>query len=107
CLNESYKRLHHFVNSKTKDSLWVKNVSEIIKNEFFVEFKNDFEKISSSILNYEDEFQNDQIKYERDIFVHYQGSPIDVYEAYNNIDILILIKNTTKYLNLISEIIKF
>jgi|GEM_PF-5567651 len=106
-LNEGYKRMHHFTESKRKESLWIQNISAIIENEKFHKFKSRFDEINQHLINYEVQFQNEKLKYERNIFVHYQGSPIKVYETFNEIDILTLLNNTTKYLNISTEIINF
>lgn len=103
-LNEGYKRNYHFVEAKRKDSLWIQKVFSICDNEMFRDFKKKADDLTKELIVYEQEFQNETLKNERDIFVHYQGSPIEVYDSFNNIDILSLIENATKYLNLSSDI---
>lgn len=104
-LNEGYKRNYHFVESKRKESLWINIISEMCKQDEFSDFQIKVNNLTNSLLKYEKEFQKDSIKKDRDIFVHYQGSPINVYESFNNIDILFLVENATNYLNVSTEII--
>ena len=104
-LNEGYKRNYHFVKMKRKESLWILNIYEICENEHFLDFQQKIMDLTNDFISYEKEFQTDSFKSTRDIFVHYQGSPIEVYESFNNLDILFLFQNATKYLNLSSSII--
>ena len=106
-LNEGYKRLHHFKEDKRKKSLWIENIEQLFAQNNLEEFKSKFNEITSELEIYESEFQTKEFQYERIIFVHYQGSPIEVYETFNNIDVQNLIKNTTRYLNVLDKMIIF
>lgn len=103
-LNEGYKKIHHFTESKRRKSLWISNIVDICNEENFTSFIPKAQNVTDKILRYEKQYQNSRFKDNRDIFVHYQGSQIAVYEALNSIDVSSLFKNATDYLHLTSDI---
>ncbi|AZI54857.1 hypothetical protein EIB75_06180 [Epilithonimonas vandammei] len=104
-LNEGYKKIYHFTESKRNKSLWIKNIMEICEDDKLQKFRIQTNELTEKLISYESQYQNDKFKDNRDIFVHYQGSPIEVYQALNNIDVSSLLKNATDYLRLTSDII--
>lgn len=104
-LNEGYKKIYHFTESKRNKSLWIKNIVELCQDENLKVFLPTVDSVRKKIEDYENQYQNDELKDKRDVFVHYQGSPILVYEALNRIDVNSLFKNATDYLLLCSDII--
>ena len=56
---------------------------------------------------YSQKFQNNQLKYKRGLFVHYEGLPSAVYENSINIDVENLNNNALEYVKILGRIIEF
>ena len=104
-LNEGYKRLIHFEGKKRKESLLESLIKEIVKeNE---EFEMEYISIIKNLEIYSQKFQNNQLKYKRGLFVHYEGLPSAVYENSINIDVENLNNNALEYVKILGRIIEF
>lgn len=113
-INEGYKQIYNFVNQNEKGNLvtkhrnksfWINDIKPII-NESLPELQNEYDLLTKKLEDYlEQNFST--IKYQRDLFIHYDKDICKVYDMIGELDVERIMKKLTPFLEIINEMYHF
>jgi hypothetical protein len=113
-IDEAFKKIYNFIKQNEKgdkiikhrkNSFWIKNVGQIINQDLpqliqqYNDLTNELEKYLSS--NFKD------VKEQRDLFIHYDEDPSNVYDALIKINIEETFKKMNAFLEILNRMYRF
>ena len=105
-INESYKKVYGY-SEKIKQSFWVKDINPLVK--LYASFmKEEYESLTRNVIDFVNaNFINGELKYNRDLSVHYDMTPSKVYSMITNFNEDELLKKSSEYFSLLNKTVAF
>lgn len=113
-LNEAYKKIYNYVrpNGKgdlyTKDrnkSFWIKDIKQIVDKQI-PESKNEYDRLTKALDDYYDP-ELRAMKTPRDMFIHYDDRPSELYDVLCALDIEITTNKIIPFLEILKQMMGF
>jgi hypothetical protein len=113
-LNEAYKKIYNYVwpndkgNLLMKDrnkSFWIKDIGQIIRLQI-PELKDEYDRLTKALDDYYDP-ELRAMKTPRDMFIHYDDRPSELYDVLCTIDIQITTEKIIPFLEILKQMMEF
>lgn len=112
-ISEGYKKIYNFINldngkenfKNRNNSFWIKDIGTLITNSL-ISLQPQYNDITIDLNNYLKEHFDD-IKINRDYFVHYDNEPSKVYDSLTSLDIEAVFQKVIPYINILTKMFEF
>ena len=113
-IKEGYKKIYNFISQNSQgaaitrnrnNSFWIKNIGRIIQKDL-PNLQLEYDYLTNKLDNYLANNLND-IKYQRDLFIHYDDHPAIVYDSLLTLDIDQTFRKLTPFLEILNNMFAF
>lgn len=113
-INEGFKKIYNFIQKNEKgeeninhrkDSFWIKNIASIIEKDLPY-LQQEYKSLTAELENYLNT-NFDSIRTQRDLSIHYDRNPANVYDMLLKLNIEETFKRMISFLDILNKMFKF
>jgi len=113
-INEGFKKIFNFIQKNEKgekivkhreNSFWIKNIGSIIENDLPY-LQQEYKSLTADLENYLNT-NFDSLRTQRDLSIHYDKNPANVYDMLLKLDIEGTFKKMIPFLDILNRMFKF